>query len=276
MKDVWTPVSFRARPREIELSVPALPAGLDGLRILHIADMHSRRYGRDERCVREALGGEYDLAVVTGDLCYPPRIRLFAVDLRPVRAAFLDPPANTRLDPKVKTGLEVADKLFAGLDRPVVAVQGNHDPDLVMEHLAGLGVTVLANNACQVSVRGGEAVQVVGVRCANRRHTDVAGALARVRGDGFTIALCHYPEYGPALAQGGAGLVLSGHTHGGQYCLPGGRALLTHSRTGRHFLAGAHRLGQSTLFVSRGVGASLLPFRTFCPAEVPLLVLRHG
>jgi uncharacterized protein len=62
-------------------------------------------------------------------------------------------------------------------------------------------------------------------------------------------------------------LILSGHTHGGQVCLPGGYPLITHDALPRAYASGVHRIGQSWLVVSRGMGFAQFCLRLFCPAE---------
>jgi uncharacterized protein len=88
-----------------------------------------------------------------------------------------------------------------------------------------------------------------------------------------TIALSHFPSHAVALAHAGVDLVLAGHTHGGQVCLPGGIPLITHDVLPRRFARGAHRLAQTWLVTSRGCGFSKYPIRVFCPAEAIEIVL---
>jgi predicted MPP superfamily phosphohydrolase len=63
-------------------------------------------------------------------------------------------------------------------------------------------------------------------------------------------------------------LFLCGHTHGGQVCLPGGRALLTHDKLPKHICKGIFRAGNTWMAISRGFGFAGMPARVFCPSEV--------
>jgi len=274
----WPDVlSRRPRLTQVELYWPHLPLELEGLRLLHVGDLHTRGWGAAEEALSRLLAEpRFDLLVCTGDLCYPHRPKLFCTDHAAPEAAGRHTAGGFRLYPNVATALDVCARLFSRLPRPAVAVQGNHDPKALMERLAALGVTILANAAAVVPLPGRAPLQVVGVRCANRDRTDAAAALAQLRGGLFTIALCHYPELAEALAAGGADLVLAGHTHGGQLCLPGGRPLMTHSRTGRRYVAGLERLASTLVFTTRGAATTFLHLRLFCPAELALLTLRRG
>jgi predicted MPP superfamily phosphohydrolase len=87
------------------------------------------------------------------------------------------------------------------------------------------------------------------------------------------IILSHYPDRVEGLAPLQADAVLAGHTHGGQICLPGGRATLSHDTLPKYMARGVHRFGNTTLIVNRGFGATHWPIRIFCPAEVIEIVL---
>jgi len=89
------------------------------------------------------------------------------------------------------------------------------------------------------------------------------------------IVLCHYPDLiRPAAATIAPDLYLAGHTHGGQICLPGERAILSHDSLAKSMCKGAHGYEGTCLIVSRGFGFSTLPLRVFCPAEVVEIELR--
>jgi predicted MPP superfamily phosphohydrolase len=89
--------------------------------------------------------------------------------------------------------------------------------------------------------------------------------------DGLTILLAHDPRRLTAAAELGIPLVLSGHTHGGQVVLPIAGAVAA-----RHFpvIAGLGRRGNTSIFVSRGVGTVYVPYRLNCPADVSVLTLK--
>ena len=91
--------------------------------------------------------------------------------------------------------------------------------------------------------------------------------------------MCHAPDYADQLLKTAAGravgLMLSGHTHGGQVRLPLFGPLIT-NRLGRKYVQGGFRLGGLQLYVNRGIGTSGLPFRFDCLPEITLMTLRRG
>jgi predicted MPP superfamily phosphohydrolase len=87
------------------------------------------------------------------------------------------------------------------------------------------------------------------------------------------ILLMHEPDFADTAAKDRrVALQLSGHTHGGQVCLPGLGALIT-PRWGRKYIAGWYRIGALQLYVNRGIGCTGLPVRFACPPEVTELTL---
>ncbi len=106
---------------------------------------------------------------------------------------------------------------------------------------------------------------------------DVDRALADLPADRQSLVLTHSPGLFPRLARPEVGLVLAGHSHGGQFRLPGVGALFV-PRATHAYVAGWYREGESHLFVSRGLGWSIAPMRLWCPpelAEIRLAPLRR-
>lgn len=169
-----------------------------------------------------------------------------------------------------------------------VAVWGNHD--LWTTHgrleraLGGVGVRWLVNDALRLPAPWDD-VTLLGLDDAFAGQADPKRALRAARAlDGeLLLALCHDSDHAYELAAGGVSLQLSGHTHGGQIALPGGRPVVTVGRHGRRFSAGWFELPgpapaapPGRLYVSRGVGAVGLPLRLFAPADVAVLTLHEA
>ena len=179
---------------------------------------------------------------------------------------------------ETEKAITVWQKFLADFTCPlgVYMVQGNHDSGEFLDEMEKMGVTVLAN-ACQpVKLPHGGRLNLCGIRGLGRRTADIPETLSHMEPDIFTIGLCHYPEMAEALAAGGVDLILTGHTHGGQLCLPGGRSIITHSQTGRRYSKGLEQLGDSYVYTVRGVGTTFIPIRMFCPPEVARITLRRG
>jgi len=119
----------------------------------------------------------------------------------------------------------------------------------------------------------------VGVSCSRDLEADGArlrSLLADAPPGAYTVLLYHTPDLMPQAAALGVDLYLAGHTHGGQWRLPGFGAILTSSRYWKRYEAGLYREGQTRLYVSRGLGLEGFGTpraRFFCPPEVVALTL---
>ena len=247
--------------RTLDVEVAGLPAGLEGLSILHVSDLHAGTPSLNMRAFRKAVdfGVETrpDLVVLTGDIVSHPRASA------PVVAEL------ERLRPPLG----------------IVAVLGNHDVGasndpfsrgVVLEDWGDAPVTLLRGEMHAVEARGLR-IEVGGLDAAAW-----LGGRAAPSGELFTPAadlrllLAHFPEAAEELAPGSADLVLCGHLHGGQICLPTpwGKLRLAHGVY--RFHEGVYRDGATTVVVTRGLGTTLVPFRVAARPEVSLLRLRRA
>jgi predicted MPP superfamily phosphohydrolase len=249
-------LTLRRRVREVALA--GLPSDLDGLTILHISDVHAG-FGPGlpllRRCARWAAELEPDIVAVTGDLV-----------------------ARRRAAPGFAA---TAAELVGAARHAAVAVLGNHDlargrdPFAQGWDVGDLGgLTLLDGSAIEVSVSG-HRVCLAGAsadRVMNEPEYDPAShidASAELR-----VLLCHFPDALPRLASGRVQLVLSGHLHGGQICLPwpGGRVGLAHPRSGP--VSALEACNGTLMHVSPGLGTTFVPLRLLAQPEVTLLRLR--
>jgi len=166
-----------------------------------------------------------------------------------------------------------------------LAVLGNHDfwarPERLEDALTQAGVRVLVNDSVRLPPPHDD-VAVIGLDdpLTSRRITDkialqegVDTALARVADVPIRIALCHSPDGYPEVKGRGVQLLLCGHTHGGHIALPGYRPLWVPGPHGRLWPHGRHDVDGLTVFVSRGVGGSLVPMRIYAPPDVALITI---
>ncbi len=257
---VWGATVGRVRVARTELRVPVghLPRCAEGIRILHLTDLHiGNRLEGDSlsRLVARANALRPDLVALTGDL--------FDFDPR-----------------HVDDGARRLGELRAPLG--VFAVLGNHDvytgADRVATGLArhAPGITLLRDAWARLPVP--EPLYVAGVDDPGvdwtRRGVEL-GALDRLAAelpdDGPAILLVHRPEAFPQAARLGFPLVLAGHTHGGQLALPGGR--INFARLITRFDRGLYAENGSTLYVNRGAGFAGPALRLNCPREIAILEL---
>jgi len=159
---------------------------------------------------------------------------------------------------------------------PVFAVLGNHDhwegEELTSTLLAELvGADLLRNRGGWLE-RDGARLRIWGVGDLWEDRQDIQGS----REDGYSgplIIVSHNPDYVESLPPGSADLVLCGHTHGGQVVLPFFGAPMLPSYYGQKYRSGLVRNGETTVYVSRGVGVGSPPVRFNCRPELPLITL---
>ena len=228
-----------------------LPAGFDGFTILHLSDLHADiSMGAMRHLLDLVEGLTYDICVLTGDY----RGRTFG-------------PFDKSLD--------YLASLRARLKPPLYGILGNHDSIRMTPAMEAMGIRMLFNE-CEAIARGGEAIYLAGVDDAHfYRADDIEKAAASIPREAFSILLAHTPESYRQAARAGFDFMLSGHTHGGQLCLPGGIAIKLEARLPRSMGAGAWRHGNMAGYTSVGAGTSLLPVRLNCPAEITLHTLRR-
>ena len=237
-----------------EVFLPERHAALDGYQLLHISDLHAdMSTGAIAAAVMALDGLDYDLCVLTGDFRGPT----FG-DIAPAMA-------GTR-------------QLVQALRSPVLAVLGNHDSVRMTPALEAMGVQVLMNEATSFEHNGAR-LHVAGIDDAHFYRADnIEKAAELVPHDEFSILLSHTPEVYRQVAHADFDVMLAGHTHGGQICLPGGFPLTLSARLPRRYGAGAWRHGTMQGYTSRGLGCSIVAARFNCPPEITLhrLVARDG
>jgi predicted MPP superfamily phosphohydrolase len=242
------------RLERLTLRLAGLPAGLDGLRVGQISDLHlGHPYSfANARRAAEALAAERpDLLVLTGDfVSYEHAIASLPAALAPLAAA----PAPLGS----------------------FAVPGNHDywegVPAIQAALAPLGVEFLINEH-RLLRHGGAELVVAGVDDMWDGVPDLDGALEGAPRGAFTLLMSHCPDLADEAAARGVGLQFSGHTHGGHMRLPAlGSFCLP--RFGWNYPVGHEHVGAMQLYVSRGVGG--LPLRLNCPPEAAVFTLRRA
>jgi predicted MPP superfamily phosphohydrolase len=143
--------------------------------------------------------------------------------------------------------------------------------------LEGTNVALLDGRR-EVVYRGGAPIELIGLPGVDRR--DLSPALVDAmppREPGMLrVVLSHYPDHLRRTEALQPDLFLTGHTHGGQICLPGGAAIIRHDKLPRPMYAGLHHVDRTWLVVNRGLGFSGPAVRLFCPAEVIELRLTRG
>jgi predicted MPP superfamily phosphohydrolase len=239
----------RLRVVRNEVAIPSLPEALRGYTLLHLTDLHA---DISENAMRELPGIvaelSYDACVITGDF----RGRTFG-------------PFNQTV--------EVVREAVAAIRTPILGVLGNHDTSRIVPDLEDMGIRILMNEAVAVEGSGGR-LWIAGVDDAHYYETDdMAAAMSGVPRGEPVVLLAHSTERFVAASEAGVGLMLCGHTHGGQICLPGSIPVVTSSKMPRRLVSGRWRLGAMHGYTSKGVGTCVVNARFNCPPEVVLHTL---
>jgi predicted MPP superfamily phosphohydrolase len=169
--------------------------------------------------------------------------------------------------------------LLDRLERPYV-VLGNHDVAVTRDpfsraaELRDLERARLLGDDAETIELHGRPVSVVGVDPQTYRRRTARPDTLTDPGASLRILLCHFPGIARTLRPGSFDLILAGHLHAGQICLPmpGRRITLAHPRA--QFVAGLYDTDAGAMHVSPGTGTSFVPFRFFARPEVTELVLR--
>jgi predicted MPP superfamily phosphohydrolase len=245
------------------LPAPGADPALDGLVVVQLSDFHagfapSFNLRAMRKAIDLALGARPDLVLITGDFAGGPY-------------------GSAELQRQLR-------RLRAPLG--VFAVLGNHDhgdskapfvrptdPRVLRDR----GVRLLVNETADVTYHGAT-IQIGGVDDTDGGHDDLPEVLAALdrRPGVLRLLLSHHAEVVRGTQPGDFHLTLAGDTHGGQICLPlPGRRLLL-SDLSAEFAEGAYDVGGRPLYVTRGVGTSMLPLRAFCRPEVVVFHVEAG
>jgi predicted MPP superfamily phosphohydrolase len=239
--------------RSNDVPIEGLPRGLDGFRLLHLSDLHlDLDPGLTDVIIERVQGLEVDLCVLTGDY----------------RASTSGPHA---------VALEQTARLVGALEAPAYGVLGNHDFIEFVPTLEEAGLRMLLNETVVIEGTRGGRLHLSGV---DDPHFYEADSLDKVS-DGLpagepSVLLSHSPEIYRGAAAAGYDLMLCGHTHAGQICLPGGWPVLTNARGPRRIKGGPWRRGRLQGYTSPGVGTSGVPVRFFCPPVAAVHTLRSS
>lgn len=239
----------------LHLPIASLPPPLQSLRLLHLSDLHfaSIWHPAYDRLIDRVRRDPPDLVFITGDFVDSK------IDYRPA--------------------WPLVERLIRSLPARmgVFGITGNHDGDFISPRLASLGVRVCTSDAMQLDIEGAT-IELIGL--AGEDRDDLSSAFTQSipprRPMTPRIILSHFPDLLRRVEHLRADVILAGHTHGGQVCLPGGVPIIRHDTLPRRYARGVHRVGpndETWLVVSRGMGFSNYPIRLFCPAEVIEVVL---
>lgn len=232
--------------------LPDLPEAFEGLRILHLTDLHVDMDEQNLQAVMRHIEPlDYDLCVLTGDyrkLTWGP----------------------------VEDALDGMTRLRQAIRGEAYAVLGNHDSVRMVPALEDMGYRLLMNEMVPLE-RSGERIYLAGVDDAHYYKVhNLHRAGDNIPPGGISLLLSHTPEIWREAAHAGYDLFLCGHTHGGQLCLPGGIPLTLDADCPRQLGRGFWQANGMQGYTSPGAGTSVLNVRLNCPPEVTMHTLSRG
>lgn len=215
-------------------------------RIVQVSDLHGKEFGKNNAVLLDEIERlSPDLIAMTGDIIwgYEPNFESAAVFLRK-----------------------------AGFIAPVVFVTGNHEEgysgdelDGLLETFSDLGVKILDNESVFFE-KNGKRIKIGGVSEKNL----IAGNIDKNESECFSVLLAHIPHFCEFYEESGYDMVLTGHAHGGQIRMPFSKIPLVAPNQGLFpkYTEGSYTVGKTRVFVSRGLGRSVVPQRIFNKPEL--------
>lgn len=249
---------------EIKHENSKIPEDFNNYVIAHISDLHNKRFGKGQKYLLEKIISiSPDIIVITGDL----------IDRR-------------------KYDLNIAMEFIKGSVKiaPVYYVPGNHeawsgDYENIKKELLEEGVNVLDNSKLDLK-KNNSKIEIVGlldpafmasIPTKNIDLKDLEENLKDLSDKSmFQILLCHRPELFPLYIKEDMDLTFSGHAHGGQFRIPFiGGIFAPNQGLFPEYTSGMHIEGNSSMFVSRGLGNSIIPIRIFNRPEIGKIILKR-
>ncbi len=228
------------------IQTPQLPKHFDDFTILQISDLHvEESEAAITRIIEIVETLPYDLCLLTGDY-------------------------RTKTWGPYDASLAGVAKLRAALKGPAYGVLGNHDTIRMVPGLEAMGIRMLLNEAETIE-RSGSRIHLAGIDDAHfYRMDNIEKAATSIPHEEFSILVTHTPEIYRQAAHADFAVLLSGHTPGGQICLPGGLPITLSAVLPRALGAGPWRHHGMIGYTSVGAGSSVVPVRFNCPPEITL------
>lgn len=226
-----------------------LDDNLAGYRIVQISDLHNATFGKDNtKLLKKISDLQPNMIVITGDL-----VDSNHTDIR----ASID---------FVKQAVKISDVYY---------VTGNHEYWLPNQNLAELlagienaGAVVLSSESVDISY-GGSGFTLIGLEDYNLADDTLHALVKEANHNRLLVLLAHEPQYFMNYANAGVDMVLSGHAHGGQFILPFiGAVVAPDQGFFPQYTFGEHLEKDTTMYISRGLGNSIIPVRLFNNPEI--------
>lgn len=241
-----------------------IPNEFNGFKIVHISDLHNKSFGKNQKYILNKINSASpDIIVVTGDLIDRRRYDLDTALLF------------------IQGAMEIA---------PVYYTSGNHEAwsgqyENIRKELRNHGVIVLDDSKVEL-IKNNERIEILGLTdpafltssYRDERDTSRLEKHLQLMKDEsiFQILLSHRPDLIDIYSEAKVDMIFSGHAHGGQIRIPGiGGIIAPDQGFFPKYTSGSHRMDKSTIYISRGLGNSLLPIRVFNRPEIVVVTLEN-
>lgn len=240
-----------------------IPKSFEGFVIAQVSDLHNKTFGHNQKKLLNKLDKTApDIILVTGDLIDSKRYNL-----------------NPAMD-FINGAMKIA---------PVYYVSGNHESwsgqyATIRSSLINAGVVVLDNSMFQLTI-GNSTINLLGLQDPSFNSSNEVDASNNLgfynsleswsANEDFQILLSHRPELIDLYADNDIDLVFSGHAHGGQFRLPFlGGLVAPDQGLFPEYTSGRHQVQQTSMYISRGLGNSVIPIRIFNRPEIIVVTLK--
>lgn len=232
-----------------------LPTPFDGCRILFMSDFHiNTAFELEEKIYNILNEVQFDICMLGGDYSY----KNYEKDM-----------------PLVKSFIFRLTENLKGKCENIYAVLGNHDRYEIAKYMDSIKINVLMNESVPLT-RLGEEILLSGVDDSVYHKADNLSLCDSQISNkaSFKILLSHSPDIYEEAEKNGYSLMLSGHTHGGQFCYPSGKPVVSNATVPLSISKGRWQYKKLSGMTSNGVGCSAFPGRLFCPPEINLITLK--
>ncbi len=239
--------------KELEIESDKISNAFEGIKIIHISDLHIKRSGlRENWLISTIRSREPDILIISGD--------------------FFE--RNEDIE-DVKLFIE---NLKREVNVSIIATLGNWDywsgnPEGLTKILEENGIQLLKNQNIEYG-RGGDFINIIGADDPYTGQDDIEKATLWLNREKFTILIAHAPDIINHLENEKFDLILTGHTHGGQVYLPFIGAPWTPTET--QYIRGMYETKNGKLYVNRGIGTSTFPVRFMSLPEVTIITLKKS
>ena len=237
-----------------EWKIRNLPPKFEGFRIMQLSDLHADLDTQlTNKIIRQIQNTKHDAAVITGDF-------------------------RNKSDGPHEVCVSETAKIVAALHPRRWGILGNHDNIEMTSDLEKVGLPILLNEVVSIT-KDRQKLWIAGIDDPHFYKTHDLGKVRKeIPANACAVLLSHSPEVYKKAAELNFDLQLSGHTHGGQLCLPTGRHIVVPlpKYTDKKIICGRWSHNELQGYTSPGTGSCAIAARMFCPPEITIHILSRS